>query len=108
MTAPTNQGAAHRVSQQIKCLGAESSPLCWKSGCLRVPWKPCCGGGTRGGGAAGGGDVCFVVVGLKGGLVGGLWLRAGLEGAGILSDHASLCLAGVSDHAAMETADPDL
>lgn len=42
-----------------------------------MPWIQCGGGGTRGGGATAGGGVCFVLIGLEGGLAAGLWSGEG-------------------------------
>lgn len=92
-----------------------NSPLCWKSGCLRVPWIQCCGGGTSGGGAPGEGGVCFILIGLEGGLEAGLWLGAWPEEwrrVELFSGHASLRVTGrltaLSAPAATETAEPHL
>lgn len=87
------------------------SPLCWKSGCLRVPWIQCRGDDAMEGRATGEGGVCFVPIGLEA----CLWSGEGPEDfrwVWLFSDHASCCLIGMSaaasTPAAMETADPHL
>lgn len=83
------------------------SPLCWKSGCLRVPWMQCRGEDAMEGQATGEGGACFILIGLEA----CLWSGEGPEDfrrAWLFSGHASRCVAAVSAPAAMETADPHL